>query len=211
MYGILLYSNSTALVTLNSPYTVKLEQVENWRYYLALSSVCKSWHSIPLRPLIGNFRFAQADSASCVWTPVAGSTKFSRWTTMWWWVTWLGRWHSRLSYAPQSLVYTALVGWRHLSKIGNSVVVLITPKTDESGARRALLYCYEKIKRLYTFYAKTFKSIIFSLLGSLLTMICFEIFYSFIGHIKVQRSWLSEVLTIFLIAGKKKGTGKWFN
>ena len=45
MYGILLYSNSTALVTLNSPYTVKLEQVENWRYYLALSSVSTFCHS----------------------------------------------------------------------------------------------------------------------------------------------------------------------
>ena len=85
-------------------------------------------------------------------------------------------------YAPQSSVYAALLGWRHLSKIGNTVAVLITPKTHEYGARRALLYCYEKIKRLYSYYAKTFKSIILSLLGCLLTMICFEIFYSLKGQ-----------------------------
>ena len=40
-----IYLNSTTLVTLNSPHTVKLEQVENWRYYLALSSVSTFCHS----------------------------------------------------------------------------------------------------------------------------------------------------------------------
>ena len=136
-------------------------------HILSFKYDCRSRRSIPLRPLIGNFRVAQADSASCVWTPVAGSTKLSRWTTTWWWPTWLGRWRSRLLYAPQSSVYTTLPGWRHLSRIGKSdarsrlsttwknpreglVSVLITPKTHESGARRPLLYCYEKIKKLYT-------------------------------------------------------------
>ena len=152
-------------------------------HILSFKCDCKSWHSIPLRPLIGNFRFAQADSASCVWTPGAGSTKLLQWTTMQRWATWF-------LYTPQSSLFTALPGWRHLSKIGNSVAVLITPKTHESGAQRPLLYCYEKIKRLYAYYSKTFKSIIFSLLGSLLTMICFEIFHSLIGHINVLRSWL---------------------
>ena len=67
------------------------------------------------------------------------------------------------------------------------VTVLITPKIHESGTQRPLLYCYEKIKRLYAYYSKTFKAIIFTLLGSLLTMICFEIFYSLIDHINVLR------------------------
>ena len=100
-------------------------------------------------------------------------------------------------YAPQSSVYAALLGWRHLSKIGNTVAVLITPKTHEYGARRALLYCYEKIKRLYSYYAKTFKSIILSLLGCLLTMICFEIFYSLKGQTHELRM-LGNRLTTFL-------------
>ena len=174
MYWILLYSNSTALVTLNSPYTVKLEQVENWRYYLALSSVSTFCHSNTTvsHDTSSPFDLWLATSGSPRQTalPVCGlqwldQQSFSRWTTVWWWATWLGKWHSRLLYAPQSLVYTALLGWRHLSKIGNSVAVLITPKTHESGARRALLYCYEKIKRLYTYYAKTFKSFMLACLG----------------------------------------------
>ena len=36
---------------------------------------------MPRRALIGAFKFARADSASWVCTPVAGSTNLSAWTT----------------------------------------------------------------------------------------------------------------------------------
>ena len=118
---------------------------------------CRSSVGIPRRCLMGAFKFAQADSASWVWTPVTGSTKLSAWTTTLCRATWLGKCCSIPSYAPQSSVCTSLPGRRHLAKMGRRVSRSLfvttskypfagrvshesTPNTHKSGALLPLLY-----------------------------------------------------------------------
>ena len=72
---------------------------------------------IPLFITCFNFRVAQHDSASCVWTPVRGSTKYREWFTTPCVATLLSR-RSRFLYAPQSSVCISVPGRIHLSIIG---------------------------------------------------------------------------------------------
>ena len=61
---------------------------------------CISPWRIPFSFLMWYFRRAHADSASCVWIPVTGSTKLSRWTTVRCTVT-LGTCTCKFLYAAQ--------------------------------------------------------------------------------------------------------------
>ena len=72
---------------------------------------------IPLFITCFNFRVAQHDSASCVWTPVRGSTKYREWFTTPCVATLLSR-RSRFLYALQSSVCISVPGRIHLSIIG---------------------------------------------------------------------------------------------
>ena len=45
----------------------------------------------------------QADSASWLWTPVAGFMKLLWWTMSWCWPMWFGKCHSRFLYVPHSI------------------------------------------------------------------------------------------------------------
>ena len=72
---------------------------------------------IPLFITYFNLRVAQHDSASCVWMPVRGSTKYLEWFTTLCVATLFSRW-SRYLYAPQSSVCTSVPGRIHFLIIG---------------------------------------------------------------------------------------------
>ena len=122
----------------------------------------------PFLLFLPSFSWLQADSTSCVCTPVRGSTKLCAWTTTWCALT-FGNPVKRL-YAAQSSECTSVPGRRHLCIIGNRVAASLLsttwkyplagvyssetiPNTQASrAALLPLLYCKIIMGRFKNFY-----------------------------------------------------------
>ena len=96
---------------------------------------CISPWRIPFSFLMWYFRRTHADSASCVWIPVTGSMKLSRWTTVRCTVT-LGTCTCKFLYAAQSSVCTSEPGRSTLWRIWVNVAVSSFHNTEVTPTGR---------------------------------------------------------------------------